>query len=161
MCHGVKCRCYRWTWWVQKNIIHCCEICHLLTDQWIGVSSSLFAIHWQHTWSYLGIILRFLPHMGDKLHQFEYNLVWTLTSPCQNVYLWCWGWVWKFYLILEYAHPLLDFTVHVRLTVVEVLVIIRYSALAVRSGYTGNVVVLRVACTKWWSHLFVEVAWIQ
>jgi len=29
------------------------------------------------------------------------------------------------------------------------------------SGYTGNVVVLRVACTKWWSHLFVEVAWIQ
>jgi len=45
--------------------------------------------------------------------------------------------------------------------VVEVLVIIQYSALVVRTGYTGNVVVLRVACTKWWSHLFVEVAWIQ
>jgi len=29
-----------------------------------------------------------------------------------------------------------------------VLVIIQYSALVVRSGYTGNVVVLRVACTK-------------
>ena len=34
-------------------------------------------------------------------------------------------------------------------SVVEVLVIIQYSALVVRSGYTGNVVVLRVACTKW------------
>jgi len=33
--------------------------------------------------------------------------------------------------------------------VVEVLEIIQYSALVVRSGYTGNVVVLRVACTKW------------
>ena len=32
--------------------------------------------------------------------------------------------------------------------VVEVLVIIQYSALVVRSGYTGNLVVLRVACTK-------------
>jgi len=32
--------------------------------------------------------------------------------------------------------------------VVEALVIIQYSALVVRSGYTGNVVVLRVACTK-------------
>ena len=29
------------------------------------------------------------------------------------------------------------------------LEIIQYSALVVRSGYTGNVVVLRVACTKW------------
>ena len=28
------------------------------------------------------------------------------------------------------------------------LVVIQYSALVVRSGYTGNVVVLRVACTK-------------
>ena len=27
--------------------------------------------------------------------------------------------------------------------------VIQYSALVVRSGYTGNVVVLRVACTKW------------
>ena len=27
--------------------------------------------------------------------------------------------------------------------------IIQYSALVVRSGYTGNVVVLRVVCTKW------------
>ena len=35
------------------------------------------------------------------------------------------------------------------LIMVEVLVIIQYSALVVRSGYTGNVVVLRVACTKW------------
>ena len=34
-------------------------------------------------------------------------------------------------------------------SVVEVLVIIQYSVLDVRSGYTGNVVVLRVACTKW------------
>jgi len=33
-------------------------------------------------------------------------------------------------------------------SVVEVLVIIQYSALVVRSGYTSNVVVLRVACTK-------------
>ena len=33
--------------------------------------------------------------------------------------------------------------------VVEVLEIIQYSALVVRSGYTGNVVVLRVVCTKW------------
>jgi len=32
---------------------------------------------------------------------------------------------------------------------VEVLEIIQYSALVVRSGYTGNVVVLRVVCTKW------------
>jgi len=32
--------------------------------------------------------------------------------------------------------------------VVEVLVIIHYSGLVVRNGYTGNVVVLRVACTK-------------
>jgi len=31
-------------------------------------------------------------------------------------------------------------------SVVEVLVIIEYSALVVRSGYTGNVAVLRVAC---------------
>ena len=29
------------------------------------------------------------------------------------------------------------------------MVIIQYSALVVRSGYTGNEVVLRVACTKW------------
>ena len=34
-------------------------------------------------------------------------------------------------------------------SVVEVLEIIQYSALVVRSGYTGNVVVLRVVCTKW------------
>jgi len=34
------------------------------------------------------------------------------------------------------------------MSVVEVLVIIQYGVLAVRSGYTGNVVVLRVACTK-------------
>ena len=34
-------------------------------------------------------------------------------------------------------------------SVVVVLVIIQYSALVVRSGYTGNVVVLRVACKKW------------
>jgi len=34
-------------------------------------------------------------------------------------------------------------------SVVEVLEIIQYSALVVRSGYTGNVVVLRVACTRW------------
>ena len=33
-------------------------------------------------------------------------------------------------------------------SVVEVLEIIQYSALVVRSGYTGNVVVLRVVCTK-------------
>ena len=33
-------------------------------------------------------------------------------------------------------------------SVVKVLVVIQYSALVVRSGYTGNVVVLRVACTK-------------
>jgi len=33
-------------------------------------------------------------------------------------------------------------------SVVEVLVVIQYSALVVRSGYTGNVVVLRVARTK-------------
>jgi len=33
-------------------------------------------------------------------------------------------------------------------TVVQVLVIIQYSVVVVRSGYTGNVVVLRVACTK-------------
>ena len=32
-------------------------------------------------------------------------------------------------------------------SVVEVLEIIQYSALVVRSGYTGNVLVLRVACT--------------
>ena len=32
-------------------------------------------------------------------------------------------------------------------SVVEALVIIQYSVLVVRSGYTGNVVVLRVACT--------------
>ena len=34
------------------------------------------------------------------------------------------------------------------LCVVEVLVIIQYSALVVRSGYTANVVGLRVAWTK-------------
>jgi len=33
-------------------------------------------------------------------------------------------------------------------SVVEVLVIIQYSVLVVRSGYTGNEVILRVACTK-------------
>jgi len=32
--------------------------------------------------------------------------------------------------------------------VVEVLVIIQYSVLVVRSGYTGSVVIQRVACTK-------------
>jgi len=40
------------------------------------------------------------------------------------------------------------FTVSTSLSVVEVLVIIQYSVLVVRSGCTGNVVVLRVACTK-------------
>ena len=33
-------------------------------------------------------------------------------------------------------------------SVVEALVIIQYSVLVVGSGYTGNVVVERVACTK-------------
>jgi len=32
--------------------------------------------------------------------------------------------------------------------VAEVIIIIQYSILVARSGYTGNVVVLRVACTK-------------
>jgi len=30
-----------------------------------------------------------------------------------------------------------------------------------RQSTEGNIVVLRVACRKWWSQLFVEVAWIQ
>jgi len=33
-------------------------------------------------------------------------------------------------------------------SVVEALVIIQYSVLVVRSEYTGNVVVYRIACTK-------------
>ena len=33
-------------------------------------------------------------------------------------------------------------------SLVEVLVIIQHSVLVVRSGYTGNVLVYRVVCTK-------------
>jgi len=35
---------------------------------------------------------------------------------------------------------------------------VEYSALVVGGGYTGDVVVLRVACAGWWGRLFVEVA---
>jgi len=44
---------------------------------------------------------------------------------------------------------------------VKALVIIEYSVLVVRRVHIGNVVVYRVACTKWWKHLFVEVACMQ
>jgi len=42
-----------------------------------------------------------------------------------------------------------NFIIYLYYQYAEVLEIIQYSALVVRSGYTGNVVVLRVVCTKW------------
>jgi len=44
------------------------------------------------------------------------------------------------------------------LSAVDLLVVIRYSVVVVRSGCTGIVVIWSVACTKWSSHLLARKA---